>query len=235
MKFVAFDCETSGIGENDFITCIVAIKSDENKEQTVHKYFNEYGKPIDVHTITIFVELLWDLHVNQNYEIISYNGLSFDFKFLARHADNSKTVNTIETLALSGMDIMLDFATEHGYMVKLQSFAEGCRLAGKTNTGAWAAETWKAGDPTECEKVVEYCKEDVRVLCDLVYYRLERQRLHRKTKSGSRQLWVPQAQLFRCAHECITAFQRTPVVAKWMPNKFNMASLWDWIVNEETS
>lgn len=227
--FVAFDCETTGLSDTDTITCIATIAVTDTTEEKI--WYGTLGETIDLATLCQCLDYMWDLYQHKNHAIISFNGVSFDFRVMARMlASQPEYVDKIELMALGGEDIMLDFATEHGYFAGMQSFAEGCQVPGKTQTGAWAMTQWLSGVPEQQRAVLDYCLEDVRVLCRLVQYRVENQCLLRKTKKNTLQQWMPQARYFRRAHVCIEAYTKKPVTPTWFtgtPRK--IPTLWDWI------
>lgn len=223
---IAFDCEATGLEAHDTLTCIVAIKVNDGLK-TVCTYSAGAGQPLDVASACAFIDELWKAYTEHQATIVSFNGIGFDFRKLHTLLHN-KPVYTekIELLALASCDIMLDFATEHGYFASMQSFAQGCGLDGKTQTGAWAAENWKKHP----EAVLAYCQADVEVLLELWQYRCDQKRLFRCTKAGKRVLWVPQAATFRPAHVCITTFQKEPVVPSWMSEPPKIDALWNWLL-----
>jgi len=228
-QFVAFDCETTGLSDTDTITCIATISV---ADTTVEKIWHgTLGETIDVATLCQCVDYLWHLYRYKKYAVVSFNGVSFDFRVMARMlASKPDYVEKIELLALGGEDIMLDFATEHGYFAGMQSFADGCQVAGKTQTGAWAVTQWLSGVPEQQQAMLEYCMEDVRVLCRLVQYRAEKDCLLRKTKKETLQQWMPQARHFRPGHACIEAYTKKPVTPNWFTGKpTNIPAMWSWI------
>jgi len=229
---VAFDCETTGVEKDDYITCIASIVTTEDGNRNVRTWHADLGSPLSPAIAIEFIDYLWDLNYNKRYDIITFNGTSFDFKFIAKLVkDNPILVEKVETMALTSEDIMLDFTTEHGYFSSMQSFAIGCNIKGKSNTGAWAATTWSTGSVEEQMAVVDYCVDDVRVLCDLVDFRHTQGKIYRHTKAGKRYLWVPMSKTFRKAYECITTFTETPVVPGWFKEGHapDIFGLWEWI------
>lgn len=231
---VAFDCETTGTDEMDYITCIASIEIDSAGNRHSKTWYTELGKGLDRESAIEFIDYLWTLNKTKFYDIITFNGTSFDFKFIAKLVCDIETrMEQVETLALISEDIMLDFATEHGYFTSLQSFADGCGIQGKSNTGKWAAETWQFGPKEAQQEVLDYCVEDVRVLCDVVDFRAKNDKLYRKSKTGNRILWVPMSATFRKSYDCITTFEENPVVPDWLKkgNKtpLRVQSLWSWI------
>lgn len=228
--FVAFDCETTGLTDTDTITCIVTQCVVSDTETETRRWHGALGSSIDIGTLQSCVDYMWHFFTHKKYPLVSYNGVNFDFRVMARMlAAYPDYINRLELLALGGEDIMLDFATEFGYFVGMQSFAQGCQLQGKTNTGAWAADKWKNGTPTEQQAVIEYCVADVQVLCDLVQYRAKHDMLHRLTKQNKRSMWMPQAATFRPAHKCITDYTEKPIKCEWLSQPPDIPAMWQWL------
>ncbi len=93
------------------------------------------------------------------YTIVTWNGLSFDFRVLA---EESGLWAECRALALRSIDPMFQFFCEHGFAVGLEAVAHGFGIPGKTAGmgGAQAPVLWEAG---EYDKVLEYVSQDVRV------------------------------------------------------------------------
>lgn len=231
-NIIVFDCETTGVERDDYITCMASIETSVLGNQKIKQWHSGLGMPMHSDVAIKFINYLWDLTLNKHYTIISFNGVSFDFKFIAKLLKHRPIeLERCETLALQSEDIMLDFTTEHGYFAGMQSFADGCKVKGKTNTGAWAVTAWQTGNQKDQEAVIEYCIDDVRVLTAIVNYRHKRGKLYRTTKAGKRSLWVPMSPTFRKAYECIQTFELNPVVPDWMKKGSapNIKDMWGWI------
>jgi len=232
-SFLAFDCETTGFAETDDITCIVTKCVVSDTVTHTQEWHGEFGKYIDVDTLQKCVDYMWQYYDEKKYAIISFNGVKFDFFVMARMLKNYPVyVERIEILALGSEDILLDFATEFGHFSSMASFAKGCKIKGKSNTGAWAAETWKEGTEPGCLAVIDYCAADVQVLCDLVQYRANYKMLHRITKQQKSTVWMSPSPTFRTAQKCITDYTANPVKCIWLPSPPNIPEMWEWIAKE---
>lgn len=231
-NIIVFDCETTGVDEQDYITCMASMETNALGKQTVQQWHSGLGTPMHSSVAVEFINHLWDLTNNKNYTVISFNGVSFDFRFIAKLlVEYPDTLEKCETLALGSEDVMLDFATEHGYFAGMQSFADGCKIKGKTNTGAWAVTAWQSGSKEDQMAVLDYCSADVAVLTEIVNFRHKKGKLYRTTKAGKRSLWVPMSSTFRKTYECIQTFEANPVVPEWMKKgkEPNIKGMWGWI------
>jgi len=52
--------------------------------------------------------------------------------------------------------------------VKLESLAQATLGKGKTGSGLDAVRWWRSGEPALRQRVVEYCRQDVEVLREIV-------------------------------------------------------------------
>ena len=163
---VAFDLETTGIDlDNDDITCAATRAVDEHGT-TIRIWHSNMAATISVTTLVELIDYL-DRCTQLGMVVVTFNGAKFDFAMLAKKvAAFPETVAKVKRLAADHHDIMLQFATEHGYFASLDSFAIGCGLEPKTWDGKAAAEAWASGDIRAKKKVLAYCGEDVRCLSD---------------------------------------------------------------------
>ncbi|MFH1633292.1 MAG: ribonuclease H-like domain-containing protein [Chloroflexota bacterium] len=119
------------------------------------------------------VRYLQDL-VGEGYQILTWNGCSFDFGVLAQE---SEMYEECALLALDHVDLMLRVTFEKGWYLSLQKALCGAGLAGKLKEvrlgdgtvvkdmdGAQAPTLWAAG---ECNAVLAYLREDVVQLLGL--------------------------------------------------------------------
>jgi DEAD/DEAH box helicase domain-containing protein len=89
--------------------------------------------------------------------VIGYNIRGFDYEVLRAYTD--KDLQSLPTL-----DIMFDLEERLGFRPKLDSVVTATLNEGKIADGLQALEWWNRG---EIDKIVEYCREDVRVTRDL--------------------------------------------------------------------
>ncbi len=89
--------------------------------------------------------------------VVGYNIRGFDYEVLRAYTDRDLQL-------LPTFDIMLDLAERLGFRPRLESVATPTLGEGKSADGLQALEWWRRG---EVEKIIEYCREDVRVTRDL--------------------------------------------------------------------
>jgi DEAD/DEAH box helicase domain-containing protein len=89
--------------------------------------------------------------------VVGYNVTGFDYEVLRGYTD--KDLQSIPTV-----DLMYDLEQRLGFRPRLESVAASTLGSGKSADGLQALEWWRRG---EIDKIIEYCKEDVRVTRDL--------------------------------------------------------------------
>lgn len=170
MKWAAFDLEIAesmvDVYDNQHISC-AAIFSDQGVA-----YHQNYPYMIQSDASAL-VDTLHRV-VADGYKIVSWNGLSFDFKVLAaqsgRHED-------CRVLAMNHYDIMFQILCVKGYPLGLDKACGGAGLEGKKHEvtlstgevltqmdGKRAPELWASG---ERQAVLEYLHDDVEQLWKL--------------------------------------------------------------------
>ncbi len=140
------------------ITCAAAASSDGG-------LWNWYahdaaGKFTDKMSRSQCHQLVDDLQwLSDDYEILTWNGLGFDFDILNQEARHQQ--GYCKELALNHIDMMLHFFASKGYPLGLDAAAKGMNLPGKPEgmTGAKAPELWASG---EYHKVLDYVSWDVK-------------------------------------------------------------------------
>lgn len=93
--------------------------------------------------------------------IITFNGENFDFRVLSAYGK-------VDRLYLNSWDLLTEITQVLGHRVKLDQLAEGTLGRRKTADGKQAVLWWRSGDLDLRQKVIDYCKEDVAILMDLV-------------------------------------------------------------------
>ena len=93
--------------------------------------------------------------------IVTFNGLRFDLEVLAAYGDVSE-------LRGKSLDLLQDLKRRLGFRVKLESLAQATLGKGKTGSGLDAVQWWRSGDPALRQRVVEYCRQDVEILREIV-------------------------------------------------------------------
>lgn len=89
--------------------------------------------------------------------VVGYNIKGFDYEVLRGYTDDDLQV-------LPTFDLMYDLEDRLGFRPKLESVAVPSLGGGKSADGLQALEWWRQG---EVDKIIEYCREDVKVTRDL--------------------------------------------------------------------
>jgi len=103
-------------------------------------------------SIQELIDLLLDAEL-----VVGYNVRGFDYEVLRAYTD-------ADLQALPTQDLMLDLEERLGFRPKLDSVVKATIGGGKSADGLQALEWWRRG---EIDKIIEYCKEDVRVTKEL--------------------------------------------------------------------
>ena len=112
--------------------------------------------------------------------VIGFNIIHFDYKVLSGLSD-------FDFFSLPTLDILLKVHERLGYRLSLDHLAVQTLGSKKSADGLMALKWWKQG---KMDKIIEYCKQDVKVTRDLYLYGKENQFLVFKNKAGN-QVRVP--------------------------------------------
>lgn len=205
-KFLAFDieCATAPTDAHDWkdarplgITCAAFAWYDEDgvlQSQTVHGVHWEYGKAVgpaermSQDECRHMVDNLYEFAA-EGYQIVTWNGLGFDFDILAEEADAQ---DECRVLAMDHhVDPMFQLLCLKGYPVSLNTVAQGMGLPGKTDgmDGLKAVELWKEGRFTE---VLDYVRQDAVTTLRLAHRIAQEKAIRWESKAGRGQnVFVP--------------------------------------------
>ncbi len=92
--------------------------------------------------------------------VVGYNIRGFDYEVLSAYTERN-------LFSLPTLDLMYEIEARLGFAPKLQSVAAATLGTGKSADGLQALEWWRRG---EVDRIVEYCRDDVRVTRDLYNY-----------------------------------------------------------------
>ena len=92
--------------------------------------------------------------------VVGYNIFGFDYEVLRAYTDR-------DLRQLPTVDLMRDLEARLGFRPKLDSVVQPTLGVGKTADGLQALEWWRRG---ELDKIMAYCRDDVRVTRDLYDY-----------------------------------------------------------------
>lgn len=149
-KVVVFDLETQRSfaevgGRSQFHRLGVSIG-------VAYRYDLDEYLVVNEETISELVSLLLEASL-----VIGYNIRGFDYEVLRAYTEEN--LQKLPTL-----DLMFDLEERLGFRPKLDSVVSATLGEGKIADGMQALEWWKLG---EIDKIIEYCREDVRVTRDL--------------------------------------------------------------------
>jgi DEAD/DEAH box helicase domain-containing protein len=149
-KVVVFDLETRRSfaevgGRSQFHRLGVSVG-------VAYRYDRDEYLVVTEETIDQLIGLLFDAEL-----VVGYNIRGFDYEVLRAYTDE-------DLQRLPTFDLMFDLEERLGFRPKLESVASPTLGVGKSADGLQALEWWRLG---EIDKIIEYCREDVRVTRDL--------------------------------------------------------------------
>lgn len=95
--------------------------------------------------------------------VVSFNGNNFDSKVLSHYGD-------VSTLNQRSFDVAEYLSARLKHRIRLESVATATLGTGKSADGLLALQWWKEG---RVDEIIEYCKQDVKVLKDVVEFGIE--------------------------------------------------------------
>jgi len=203
VRYVAFDLEIAKAipdGETDWdkhrplgISCAATLTSDGDLKLWHGKesggVYAEKMTPAEVGRLAEYLQEL----ARGGYPALSWNGLGFDFKVLADEAAAGYT-NQIHQMAMDHIDPGFQMVCQKGYMVGLDTAAQGLGVEGKTEgmRGDLAPVMWAQGREAQ-EKVLRYVAQDVRATANVAEGLIKQRWLRWITKRGyvTKSPWRP--------------------------------------------
>jgi hypothetical protein len=179
LKLLAFDIEcpqdldTVPIA-NFTIGCAATVKNDGEKKTWLHKtQTGEVGKEMSKEEVIALVEYLHSAF-KEGYKIITWNGLGFDFRVLAKE---SEMVSKCADLALNHFDLMFHTFCLKGYCLGLNSVATGAKIEVKSNIYSFdVSATWDQGQEQR-QQVLKHVLEDASATLDLFEFISQKKKL----------------------------------------------------------
>lgn len=221
MKLLGFDLEISRPFPPDGewrrkqldVSCCGVCKVDGN-DRAVYTFpatlggARTYPRFMDHEELTIIIEHLIQA-ADDGFRILSFNGLGFDFPFLAEHCP--VMAEQCAELACAHYDIGFQMFCEKGYMVSMATAAAGLGLPGKLDRmhGALAPPMWSGtkddtmirriheqfcvepGSLESQEIVLEYVGQDAVTTVQIYEAILRQGSLRWTSRSGRSQHWRP--------------------------------------------
>jgi hypothetical protein len=167
----------------------------EGGEIVVHYYepYNLEGAPFPERMTPEhcrqMVDYLLELE-ERGYEVVTWNGLGFDFDILAEEVADLDYRNTVIELALRHVDPFFNMVCDKGFGIALNTAAQGLGVAGKTEGmhGDLAPMMWREGLERQL-KVLEYVGQDAIATANVYTALRERGVLPWTTKRGTQSYW----------------------------------------------
>jgi len=98
-------------------------------------------------------------------KVVSFNGDNFDSKVVSHYGD-------VAEMQKRSFDVAQYLSARLKHRVRLESVAQATLNVGKSADGLLALQWWKEG---KIDQIIDYCKQDVKVLKDLVQFGQENQ------------------------------------------------------------
>jgi uncharacterized protein with GYD domain len=228
MKYAAFDLEIAEPMESEYAGQHISCAAVYTKNGVQYFSGKPYMKPFEVGMM--IGELVKLTH--KGYSILTWNGLSFDFKVLAAQ---SQLFDVVKMLAFQHYDPMFQVLCVKGFPIGLDKACVGADIQGKKHVvslkngevltemgGKRAPELWAVG---EYEAVLEYLHDDVSQLWELAK-RIENQGMIRWTSNSGRfnSFAVPKLLTVK---ECLAI----PLPdTSWMTSHISRESMYEWML-----
>ncbi len=152
MRKIVFDIETknifSDVGANDPTLLDLSVVVIYDYERNVYEHFTEENLP-----------KLWPILESADL-LIGYNSDHFDLPLLNKYYPGDLT-------KIQSLDILKEIRNTYGRRMKLDQIAEGTFGIHKSGNGLEAVMWWKQG---EYQKVIDYCRDDVKITKDVYDY-----------------------------------------------------------------
>ncbi len=163
MKKIVFDIETRNIFQD-----VGSSKAEDLDISVVCTYDYE------TNTYDSFVQedfaRLWTLLETAD-TFITFNGEHFDIPLLNKYY---KKAGRGDLGRVHSLDLLKEIKNSYGRRMKLDQIAEGTFGIHKSGNGLEAVAWWRAG---EMEKIIKYCKDDVKITKDVYEYALKNKKL----------------------------------------------------------
>jgi len=158
------------------------------------------------------------------YNIVTWNGLSFDFDVLA---EESGMYDECKELAMNHIDMMFHFLCVKGFPVGLDATAKGLGLGGKMEgmTGALAPELWASDNLSDRLKVLRYVHQDSLSTLEVYERATQLDSVNWITKKG-KYAHMPLYGGFKTVKECLDI----PLPdTSWMDKPLAREDFYSWI------
>ena len=230
-RYLAFDIETAKILPDDVqdwsphrplgISCAATLPDDGQATVWYGKTsLDDFAPQMSVEETQSLVEYLVSA-ADSEYQILTWNGLGFDFDILA---EESGMHMECKEMALNHTDMMFHIFCLKGYPLGLDKAAKGMGLKGKPHgmSGEMAPRMWK---DDQFQEVLEYAQQDVHTTLDLAKVTEIHQQLKWLSNRGKPQFlslpsgWLP-----------VQEAQKLPQPdTSWMSNPWPRTKFTKWL------
>jgi DEAD/DEAH box helicase domain-containing protein len=115
-------------------------------------------------------------HLKQFDTVVGFNSKRFDYKVLSGYSD-------YDFSTLPSYDLLEQVHRRLGFRLSLDHLAKQTLNVNKSGSGLDALKWWQSG---ELDKIIDYCRTDVRITRDLFLFARENGYLIYRRKSGER-------------------------------------------------
>jgi DEAD/DEAH box helicase domain-containing protein len=163
MKKIVFDIETKNIfqdvGSSDPADLDISVVCTYDYDTNTYDSFLQEDFP-----------RLWTLLESAD-TFITFNGEHFDIPLLNKYY---KRAGRGDLGKKHSLDLLKEIRNSYGRRMKLDQIAEGTFGIHKSGNGLDAVIWWRAG---EVDKIIKYCKDDVKITKDVYEYALKNKKL----------------------------------------------------------
>jgi len=163
MKKIVFDIETRNVfqdvGSSDPVDLDISVVCTYDYESNTYDSFLQEDFP-----------RLWQLLETADM-FITYNGDHFDIPLLNKYY---KKAGRGDLTKIRSLDILKEIRNAYGRRMKLDQVAQGTFGIGKSGNGLEAIVWWRKG---EIDKIIAYCKDDVKLTKDVYEYAMKNKKL----------------------------------------------------------
>lgn len=190
-KYCGFDIETAKILPDNFgdlhdhrplgISCAAFWCEDEDNAEIFYSKDSNGNAAykMSVEDLSIFIDRLIEKN-KQGYDIVTHNGLGFDFDILAEESGRDEDCRR---LALDHTDMMFHFFCGKGFVIGLNAAAKSIGISKPANVdGSVAPQLWKQGD---YQTVLDYVAQDCRLTLDVAITSEKNKKITWVTRKGS--------------------------------------------------
>lgn len=184
MKKIVFDIETKNIfqdvGSSDPADLDISVVCTYDYDTNTYDSFLQEDFP-----------RLWTL-LEKAETLVTFNGDHFDIPLLNKYY---KKAERGDLGKIHSLDLLKEIRNSYGRRMKLDQIAEGTFGIHKSGNGLDAVIWWRNG---EVDKIIKYCKDDVKITKDVYEYALKNKKLMFKERQFIKEIkldtkhWEPE-------------------------------------------